>query len=218
MTAAIDRAGALPPGPEEPGESNSAPGPEALWLRFQRELRSFVAKRVAPPDLDDLLQIIYLRIHKALTGQIEITHSRGWIYLVARSALSDYLRSTRAMRAQAAAFVPEEVTGPAAAEDNQEEGELAACLRPLLETLPEPYRDALAWIDLDGMTQEQAAAKAGISLTAMKSRVQRGRERLKSELLRCCEVHLDSRSHLIDYRPRSSSCRTSSCRTCGPRR
>lgn len=53
--------------------------------------------------------------------------------------------------------------------------------------------------ELDGTSQKDAAAELGVSVTAMKARVQRGRGKLKDALLDCCRVELDRRGGLVDY-------------------
>jgi RNA polymerase sigma-70 factor (ECF subfamily) len=73
----------------------------------------------------------------------------------------------------------------------------ARCLRPIVDTLPATDRDAIDMIELRGMTQRAAAERAGISLTAMKARVQRARRRLKAALLECCQFALDARGGVI---------------------
>ena len=57
--------------------------------------------------------------------------------------------------------------------------------------------------ELEGVTQKDAAAKLGLSISGMKSRVQRGRGKLKDVVLDCCEVELDRRGGLVDYRRRN---------------
>lgn len=176
--------------------------PEVLWERFHQELRAFIAKRVAgKADVDDLLQAIYLRIHTTLSRPIEIVHPRGWIFQVARSVLIDHLRAARAKDAQLTQVAEDRSVEPELAvfgdDDAEAEETLIGCLRPVLETLPEPYRQALVWTELHNMSQRDAAAKAGISLAGMKSRVQRGRVHLKDALLACCDVQLDRRRHPI---------------------
>ncbi len=88
--------------------------------------------------------------------------------------------------------------------DLQSDEELARCIRPLLQRLPEPYRNAVARTDLDGASQQQAAVEAGISLSGMKSRIQRGRAKLKEALLDCCSVELDPRHSVRDFTPNDS--------------
>ena len=77
--------------------------------------------------------------------------------------------------------------------------ELAKCLRPLLGGLPPDQRRAVELIDLDGWPQSRAARSEGVSLSGMKSRVQRGRRRLASLLGECCALTLDARGVPMDY-------------------
>ncbi len=56
--------------------------------------------------------------------------------------------------------------------------------------LPSPYREALTLTELEGLTQKEAAEMLGISLSGMKSRVQRGRQQLRQALEDCCHIAL----------------------------
>lgn len=93
-------------------------------------------------------------------------------------------------------------------------------LRPMVEALPDPYREALQLTEYQGLTQQELAQRAGISLSGAKSRVQRAREKLKALLLDCCHFELDRRGGIIDYhshcpccvaRGSSPACRTGCC-------
>jgi RNA polymerase sigma-70 factor, ECF subfamily len=74
-------------------------------------------------------------------------------------------------------------------------------MRPLLDRLPPEQRRALQLSDLDGLTQADAAQREGVSVSGMKSRVQRGRRRLAELLGRCCELTLDTRGVPMEYTP-----------------
>ena len=80
-----------------------------------------------------------------------------------------------------------------------------------MKRLPEPYRRAVTLTELDGLTQKDAAERLGLSLSGMKSRVGRGRGKLKELLLGCCNVELDSRGAVVDYEHRSGK----TCGDCG---
>ena len=80
--------------------------------------------------------------------------------------------------------------------------DLAECVRPFIEQLPAPYRDALILVEIKGLSQKQAASERGLSLSGMKSRVQRARRKLKEAILRCCAVQLDRRGEIMAYDPR----------------
>ena len=83
--------------------------------------------------------------------------------------------------------------------------ELAACLRSLVDQLPEPYRSAVTAVDLDGQTQTEVARRLRLSISGMKSRVQRGRRQLRELLTECCRVHTSPTGGISDYEP-SANC------------
>ena len=76
----------------------------------------------------------------------------------------------------------------------------------MVERLSRDYRDAINLVELEGLTQQDAAKRMGISLSGMKSRVQRGRKQLKQMLDDCCLVELDRRRAVIGYEVRDASC------------
>jgi RNA polymerase sigma-70 factor (ECF subfamily) len=80
--------------------------------------------------------------------------------------------------------------------------ELSGCLQPLLTDLAEADRQALRLVEVDGLTQAEAAHRLGLSVSGMKSRVQRARLRLRAAVEACCRVELDRRGGLIAYQPR----------------
>lgn len=54
-----------------------------------------------------------------------------------------------------------------------------------------------------GERPSDAAQMLGISFSGMKSRVQRGRQRLRQSLEDCCHIALDARGRVIDCRVRA---------------
>jgi RNA polymerase sigma-70 factor, ECF subfamily len=185
---------------------------EALWSELRTRLLSFLRSRVATPeDAEDLLQDVFTRIHENASTLGEVESITGWVYRTAGNAVTDYYRrrgafarATEALAAQP--FVTSEPEDPAAEE------ELAQCLRPLIATLPSTYREALALTELEGKTQSEGAESLGLSVSGMKSRVQRGRTKLKEVLLDCCHVEIDRRGGIMGYEPRDRDrCRCTSC-------
>jgi RNA polymerase sigma-70 factor (ECF subfamily) len=161
---------------------------------------------------EDILQDVMLRIHRHAAELTEVSAVSGWIHEIARNAIIDHYRRAVVRREQpVGAGVELERPQPAEPEPVPAEAraELAACLEPLLAQLPTIYREALQLTDLDGLTQAAAAARVGLTTSGMKARVQRGRGQLKALLTDCCEIALDRRGGVIDYRPQSDDC---SCR------
>ena len=56
---------------------------------------------------------------------------------------------------------------------------------------------AITLTELRGLTQQEAADLTGISLSGMKSRVQRGRRMLRTMFEECCRLTMDGRGRVI---------------------
>lgn len=80
------------------------------------------------------------------------------------------------------------------------EAELAACLTPMLERLPEPYREAVRLTELNGVSQVDVAGRLGLSVSGMKSRVQRGRRLLR--ISSAAALDFDRRGGVASFRGR----------------
>jgi hypothetical protein len=65
-----------------------------------------------------------------------------------------------------------------------------------------PYREAVTLVVLEGMTMREAAEAMAISVSGMKSRVQRGRAQLRELLEACCAIAVDARGKVTDVVPR----------------
>jgi RNA polymerase sigma-70 factor (ECF subfamily) len=158
-------------------------------------------RRVPGPDADDIVQEALLRIHRGLPGVRADGALVGWLYQVTRNALVDHVRARRAIGE------PEDQPCDEAADDVAFE-RLAACVRPFAGMLPQPYREAIELVELAGLTQVEAAARLGVPISTMKSRVQRGRAQLRELLEQCCAIDLDARGHVVDVTPRTRCCAT----------
>jgi RNA polymerase sigma-70 factor (ECF subfamily) len=183
---------------------------EDVWVQFGAGLRGFVARRVSDrSQVEDLVSEIVLRVHRHLDALDDRERLTAWVFRIARNVINDYYRST-SRRREDLSGTPSDPGGPSAEAwiDDQDavSSELAVCLRPLLAELAPDYRRALELTDLGGMTQTEAAMVEHVSVSGMKSRVQRGRQQLAVVLQQCCVPTLDSRGRPIDFRPRPDIC------------
>jgi len=192
-----------------------------LWQDVAARLRPFLARRLAPAELDDVLQEVFLRLQRGLPGLRDEERFTSWLFQIARNAVNDHLRA-RARHpllrdepagdggdASAAGHV-----GPGEAaqlldgadadadEDREASRSLAGCVSLFVARLPSPYREAVTLVELEGLTAREAAEMAGVSLSGMKSRVQRGRAQLRQLLEECCEIALDVRGKVTEFTPR----------------
>jgi RNA polymerase sigma-70 factor (ECF subfamily) len=84
--------------------------------------------------------------------------------------------------------------------------ELSGCLKPLINTLAAADQQALQMVEFDGLTQTEAAARLGLSVSGMKSRVQRARSHLRDALDDCCRIAVDRRGGVISYETKTGTC------------
>ncbi len=182
-----------------------------VWAEFASRLRAFVARRVPPGiEPDDVVQEVFLRVMRHLPSLRDADRIEAWLFQIARNTLLDAIRARQRRDSRTDTL---EIDLPAEAETEDvhaAEAELAPCLTPMVARLAEPYRQAIELTTVHGLTQTEAAKRLGVSVSGMKSRVQRAREQLKAMLLRCCEVDVDRRRGVTDFHLReSATCGTS---------
>lgn len=169
---------------------------EEIWEKLHRKLRNFFLKRVSSDDIaDELLQDTFLKIHENLARVDKVERISSWTFQIARNTLVDHYRS----QARAALELADELEAEEQTPDNLNE-RVAGWLPAMIERLPEKYREALILYEIEGVSQQEIATRLDLSLSGAKSRVQRGRSKLKDILLECCTFQKDRLGNVINYR------------------
>ncbi len=186
----------MPVAAEVSGAASAHADTEATWREFRRSLRAFVARRVpSPADVDDIVQDVFLRMHRSQDAIRSRDRVHAWLYTTARRAVTDHSRGGARRREVLAGDAQDlEVlhAGPELGpEDDEARAEVAACLAPVLGRLPQIDREAISRIDVEGRRVAEVAERFGLSVPGMKSRVQRARRRLRQAMLACCRLALD---------------------------
>jgi RNA polymerase sigma-70 factor (ECF subfamily) len=189
---------------------------ELLWRELRDRLRAFIARRVDnPADVEDLLQEVFLRIHQHLSTVRDTGRLIPWIFQLTRNAITDYYRAASRRHeipghplrnSEGDTGAQESISSLHSEEHTSHQYDLASCLTPLIERLPEHYREAVLLVEMEGLPQRELSERLAVSLSGAKSRVQRGRDKLKDLLLRCCQVELDKRGNVMDYQPEAEGC------------
>ncbi len=183
-------------------ESTEISPVEAMWERYSRRLLDFIRSRVGDEaEAEDILQEVFIRVHRALCCQAEWNRPDAWIYQIARNLIVDHYRRRRGL-----AEIPESLPAEPDAPEMDAHEELATSLKELVDTLPELYRQALLLSEYQGLSQAEVAQRLGISLSGAKSRVQRARQKLREMLLSCCHFVLDRRGRVMEYYERCCEC------------
>lgn len=202
------------------------------WRELDQTLRPFIARRVrSEADVDDVLQDTFLKMQRGLSSLRDEDRFGPWVYRVARSAIADHQRTSARHplvfeRPGHAASDTSDETGPSSSGNPEAPNSdpsigdpdevcaselLARVLPPFVAMLPSPYREALTLVELEGLTQREAADMLGVSLSGMKSRVQRGRALLRKTLEDCCHIALDARGKPVSCELRADGRLPSGC-------
>ena len=181
------------------------------WSDVAERLRPFVARRVPPSEIDDVVQDVLVHMHRGLAAVREDDRFAAWMFQIARNAITDAGRK-RARTPIANGVEPEELPAQASSpdEDRQAATALSGCVSVFVAQLASPYREAITLVELEGKTTREAAEMVGISVSGMKSRVQRGRAQLRALFETCCEIALDARGKVTAFAPRPRP----SCKRC----
>lgn len=157
---------------------------ETAFTQLRQSLRNYLLKRVPDASLvDDLIQDIFLKALSTKRTGKKIDNLPGWLFAVARTTLVDHLR--------AKSISPDPLDENAPGEDNDDlqlHASISDCLKPFIAKLPPIYRDTLNATEIEGSTLKAYAQTQALSVSAVKSRVVRGRAKLKEKLLACCEI------------------------------
>lgn len=187
-----------------------------IWQEVHDGLRVFIAKRVAnEAEVEDILQEVFLRMHRRLDSLKDPQRLVAWVYQITRHAIVDHYRKAERRREVPVGLAgdldeahptAEPLPSASSKDSGQLREELAGCLRPMIARLSIQYRDAVTLVELEGLTQNEAAKRLKLTLSGMKSRVQRGRRQLKHMLEDCCVIQLDRRRSVADYELRHPQC------------
>lgn len=189
------------PDQETPAESTADPMPE-----LRQALRAFLGSKVRDAALaDDLAQETLLRVETRLRTLRSRDRLRSWVFQIARHTVADHFRKIRETEA-----FDEAAHGPLltvsddtlTAEDEALGEALRHYVRSVVDRLPPPYREAIRLIELEGLSQVELARRLGLSVSAAKSRVQRGRALLRKEMERCCHWETDRYGKVLAVEPR----------------
>ena len=197
------------------------PALESLWNRLHDRLRGFICSRLPDEDdAEDILQDVFLRIHDRLDTVRDAQKLESWIYQIARNSIADYYRGRRRLVSLsdlpdgAERYFQAAASGDDPGDEDPLVQNLTADIREIVQTLPEPYREALILTEYEGLSQKALAERQGISLSGAKSRVQRARQKIKDALLTCCHFEFDARGLVYDYRARCCACTNQTTDAC----
>lgn len=176
-----------------------------FWRNYGTNVADYVRKRVRDEEASkDLTQDVFVKVytfcqkHDFSCEKAGVSNLRSWIFQIAQNTIVDYARrEQRFQHTENLTEIPSVVESNVYSQAQQ-------YIEPLLSLMPMAYAEPLRLADLELLPQQEIANRLNLSLSGAKSRIQRGREKLRTLLQECTYVELDPRGHLISMEAKPS--------------
>ncbi len=147
----------------------------ALLERLSRRLRAYYKGKLTGmgrgvAEAEDLVQEAVLAIHIKRHTYDPAEPLTPWVHAIARYKLIDFLRRSRASRAD----VPIDEADNVTADDDNAGAESKYDLKRLMQQLPKNMRCSIQAVKLDGQSVAEAARRCGLSESGVKVNIHRG--------------------------------------------
>ncbi len=176
---------------------------EHIWQNIHDPLKSFILKKVKEKsDADDIIQDTFIKMKLNIDKLEDFSKINSWIYQIARNNINDHFRNKKKFTGEFSGKI--EILELNTEDDDEiktmlQTKQFSDYAGSVIKQLPEKYREAVYWVDIEGVSQSKLAEKLSISVSGAKSRVQRGRQKIKELVLKCCDVNADKYGNIVDY-------------------
>ena len=144
----------------------------ALLAEVQMWLERYFRRRVAPAQLDDLVQEVMMAVHAKRATWDPTRAFYPWLAAIARYRWVDHLRKVYRNEEDAL----EDHDAP---EDSEEEAVLARLsLERMFGNIPDKQSEAIELVKIEGLSIREAAERTGQSESAVKVNIHRGLKKL----------------------------------------
>lgn len=167
------------------GQEASAPGWDRLvaahGTRVYRHALRLTGNRA---DAEDLTQDAFVRVFRSLQTYEEREGGsfEGWLHRVTTNLFLDQVRRRARLRIDPLGEWVDDLGSTPSAQDLALPGTFDADVEQALSTLPPEFRAPVLLADVDGLSYEEVAAVLGLKLGTVRSRIHRGRARLRGSL------------------------------------
>ena len=173
--------------------------------QLYRPLFLFVKKRINNrEDAEDITQDVFYKLSKSKTEALE--NVKSWVYTIAKNSITDYYRKKKPITGELENFAFAEDYS----EDNAEK-ELSECVTSLVNELPEDYRTLMILSELEEVSQKEIAKKMDMNYVTVRSKIQRGRKKLKEMFTDCCTIMQGGKGSILNYVQNSTCDEGSGC-------
>lgn len=168
---------------------------DLLVTRYSADIYALLVRLTQnPEEAADLTQETFLHALGAMKNFRGDAELKTWLFRIAVNQSRNRFRWWTRRRRDYTVSLDAPLTGgetalsdtfssdSASPEQDVLRRERESVLRTALENLPEAYREAVIFCDVEGLSYEEIGAALGINVGTVKSRIARGREELRRKL------------------------------------
>ncbi|MBC8441800.1 MAG: sigma-70 family RNA polymerase sigma factor [Deltaproteobacteria bacterium] len=166
---------------------------QTIYDTYYDRMISYIRGKINDPHLtEDICQDVFLKIQSNLDKLNDETKLETWIFKIAKFTVIDFYRSKKSEP------LPDLVKSDAQIEKNMAVAQGIDAINAIIDTLPDKYARVLKLFKLKELTAREIASETGLSLSAVKSRLLRGKAMLNEKLKTCCNVQYSADGSISD--------------------
>ena len=164
-----------------------------IWRTYEGHLLNFINSKIEDKlNAKDILQEVSIKLFDNLNRGTEITNYKSWLFQVTRNTIADYYRkSNKHLDLQINTIETTNINSTACVCD------LSSFI--IKNYLPEKYSEPLYLSDIEKKPQQEVAEILNLTITATKSRIQRGRVKLKELIDGCVNISYNNKGEIFDF-------------------
>ena len=144
-------------------------------------------------DAEDLTQEVFYKLSKSDISNVK--NIKSWVYTIAKNAIIDYYRKKK----NNSSVIDEFIDNFESSDNNRVKEFANCCVLPFVNQLPEDYKQIMKLSELEEIPQKEIAERLNMNYVTVRSRVQRGRQKLKQLISDCCIVVQGGKGSIIDF-------------------
>ncbi|APD08149.1 RNA polymerase sigma factor SigZ [Flavobacteriaceae bacterium UJ101] len=173
--------------------------------QLYKPLFFYIRKRINnQEDAEDLTQEVFYKLAKS--NQEEVENLKSWVYAIAKNTITDYYRKKKMITQEV-----EDISFPEDHEDHEASKELSQCVTSFVNALPEEDRAIMTLSELENVSQKEIAAQLDMNYVTVRSKIQRGRKKLKELFSDCCVILQGGKGSILDYEQKEDCKGKTSC-------
>jgi RNA polymerase sigma-70 factor, ECF subfamily len=176
----------------------------SIYRGYQPKVQRYLSNLTGEEDARDLTQVVFHKISWSLGSFRGQSTLSTWIYRIATNTARDHAASSASKQRSLELPFDENASlddlpqiGDPGTDRQYFRHEMNACIRGVINQLPENYRTILFLSEIEELTNMEVAETLNLSLETVKIRLQRARAALRKAMQCECSLYHDERNELM---------------------